>query len=105
MFHHRKQDEVFGLALGLTTLAWIGKLELAKGKRMEIAIALPDDVADDLAARWGNLERQVLEIVVVQAYRDQVISAGKVRQLLGMATRLEVDAFLKQKGVFLIAPI
>jgi predicted HTH domain antitoxin len=68
---------------------------------MQIQIALPDDVARDLTAKWGNLERQILEIVVVQAYQDGVISAGKVRQLLGMATRLDVDAFLKQKGAFL----
>lgn len=68
---------------------------------MQIQIALPDDVARDLTAKWGNLERQILEMVVVQAYRDGVISAGKVRQLLGMATRLEVDAFLKQKEAFL----
>ncbi|WP_439344534.1 UPF0175 family protein [Vacuolonema iberomarrocanum] len=38
-------------------------------------------------------------IVVVQAYRDEVISAGKVRQILGMATRMEVEEFLKQKGI------
>lgn len=65
---------------------------------MQIEIALPDDVARDLAAQWGNLERQILEMVVVQAYRDGIISAGKVRQLLDIATRLEVDAFLQEKG-------
>ena len=68
---------------------------------MQVEITLPDDIARDLAAKWGNLERQILEMVVVQAYRDGVISAGKVRQLLGMATRLEVDVFLKQKRAFL----
>jgi hypothetical protein len=35
-----------------------------------------------LADKWSNLERQILEMVVVQAYQDEVISAGKVRQLL-----------------------
>lgn len=68
---------------------------------MQIELALPDDVARDLTAKWGNLERQILEMVVVQAYQDGIVSAGKVRQLLGMATRLEVDAFLKEKGAFL----
>ncbi len=68
---------------------------------MQIEIALPDDIAHDLMAKWGSLERQILEMVVVQAYRDEVISAGKVRQLLGMTTRLEADAFLKQKGALL----
>jgi predicted HTH domain antitoxin len=68
---------------------------------MQIEIALPDEVARDLTAKWGNLERQILEMVILQAYRDGVISAGKVRQLLGMATRLEVDAFLQEKGALL----
>jgi len=40
-------------------------------------------------------------MLVVAAYQEGSISAGKVRELLGMSTRLEADAFLKQKGVYL----
>ena len=68
---------------------------------MQIQIALPDDVATSLEAKWGSLERKLLEIFAIEAYRDGSISAGKVRELLGMSTRLEVDAFLKEKGVYL----
>ena len=68
---------------------------------MQIQIALPDDVATSLKAKWGSLERKLLEILAIEAYRDGSISAGKVRELLGMSTRLEVDAFLKEKGVYL----
>ena len=68
---------------------------------MQIQIALPDDVATSLEAKWGSLERKLLEILAIEAYRDASISAGKVRELLGMSTRLEVDAFLKEKGVYL----
>ncbi len=66
---------------------------------MQIQIALPDDVACSLEAKWGSLEKKLLEIVVIEAYREGSISVGKVRELLGMSTRLEVDAFLKAKGV------
>lgn len=66
---------------------------------MQIQLALPDDVAHSLKAKWGSLERKLLEILVIEAYRDGSISVGKVRELLGMSTRLEVDAFLKTKGV------
>lgn len=66
---------------------------------MQIQIALPDDVACSLEAKWGSLEKKLLEIVVIEAYREGSISVGKVRELLGMYTRLEVDAFLKAKGV------
>ena len=66
---------------------------------MQIQIALPDDVVRSLEERWGSLERKLLEMLVIEAYREGSISAGKVRELLGMSTRLEVDAFLKAKGV------
>lgn len=68
---------------------------------MQIQIALPDDVAHSLEAKWGNLEQRLLEMLVIAAYQEGSISAGKVRELLGMSTRLEVDAFLEQKGVYL----
>lgn len=66
---------------------------------MQIQIALPDDVACSLETKWGSLERKLLEMLVIEAYREGSISVGKVRELLGMSTRLEVDAFLKAKGV------
>lgn len=65
---------------------------------MQIQIALPDDVAHSLE-KWGSLERKILEMLVIEAYREGSISAGKVRELLGISTRLEVDVFLKAKGV------
>lgn len=66
---------------------------------MQIQIALPDDVAHSLEVKWGSLERRLLEMIAIEAYREGSISAGKVRELLGMLTRLEVDTFLKAKGV------
>ena len=66
---------------------------------MHIQIALPDDIARSLETRWGNLERKLLEILTLEAYREGSISVGKVRELLGMATRLEADAWLQSKGV------
>lgn len=68
---------------------------------MQIQIGIPDDVAYSLEAKWGNLERKLLEMLAIAAYQEGSISAGKVRELLGMATRLEVDVFLKDKGVYL----
>lgn len=66
---------------------------------MQILIGLPDEVAHSLEAKWGNLERRLLETIVVEAYRDGLIGVGKVRELLLMNTRLEVDAFLQAKGI------
>lgn len=68
---------------------------------MQIQIAIPDDVAHSLEAKWGSLERKLLEMLALAAYQEGSLSAGKVRELLGMSTRLEVDVFLKDKGVYL----
>ena len=68
---------------------------------MQIQIGIPDDVAHSLEAKWGSLEQKLLEMLAIAAYQEGLISAGKVRELLGMATRLEVDVFLKDKGVYL----
>ena len=62
---------------------------------MQIQLALPDDVAHFLEKKWGNLERKLLEMLVIEAYVEGSISGGKVRELLGMSMRIEVDAFLK----------
>jgi predicted HTH domain antitoxin len=66
---------------------------------MQIQIALPDNIVSSLEAKWGSLECRLMEMVIVEAYWQRSISVGKVRELLGMKTRLEVDAFLKAKGV------
>lgn len=52
-------------------------------------------------AKWGSIEQRLMEMIVIEAYREGSISVGKVRELLGVKTRLEVDAFLIAKGVYL----
>ncbi len=66
---------------------------------MQIEIALPDELANSLYAKWGNLEHKLMEMIVIEAYRDGEISIGKVRELLQMDTNIEVDRFLKAKGL------
>lgn len=68
---------------------------------MEIQIQIPDGIAHDLQAKWGNLQQKLLELIVVEAYREGTITTGKVRELLGLSTLLKADAFLKAKGVYL----
>jgi len=65
---------------------------------MEISISVPDDVADRLHAKWNDLPRHVLEALVADAYRQGVLTAAEVRRILGLVSRYETDAFLKQAG-------
>jgi predicted HTH domain antitoxin len=62
---------------------------------MQVTIELPDDLAARLQPVWSNLPRKVLEVVVVEAYREQLITRYQVGQFLGLTSRFEVDGFLK----------
>lgn len=68
---------------------------------MDIAFSMPDGPARRLRERWGDLSRRALEAVVAQAYREGTFTLGEVRRLLGHATRLETEAFLKKQGALL----
>jgi hypothetical protein len=69
---------------------------------MRIAIELPDDIAAELVGRNGaNLSRAVLEKVALEAYRSRELTQAQVRRLLGFEHRLDVEAFLKEHGVYL----
>lgn len=68
---------------------------------MEISITLPDDIARQMATRWGDLPRRILETVASDAYRDGTIGALQLQQILGLRSRLEVDAFLAKAGIHL----
>lgn len=68
---------------------------------VEIAFSLPEDLARRLQEKWGDLSRCALESLVAQAYREESLTLGEVRRLLGHETRMETEAFLKDQGAFL----
>lgn len=68
---------------------------------MEISIHVPDDLARQLRSGWEDLPRRTLEALAADAYRHGLLTGGQVRRLLGLGTRLELDAFLKQAGAHL----
>lgn len=68
---------------------------------MNTSIELPDEIADQIGSRWSDLPRRALESLVADAYRESVISGPQAQQMLGLSSRLELDAFLKRARVFL----
>lgn len=68
---------------------------------MKFTVEIPDALAYKLEAKWGNLERKLLELWVIEAYRSALISGGRARELLGLSTRLELDTFFKEREVYL----
>lgn len=68
---------------------------------MQITLELPDDVAQGLEAQVKNLPRALLESFALEGYRSGKLTEEQVRKILGYGTRMQVDGFLKEHGVYL----
>ena len=68
---------------------------------MEVTINLPEDVARVFSANGADIEREVLEATALEGYREGKLSQAQVRRMLGFATDMQVDAFLKEHEIFL----
>jgi hypothetical protein len=67
---------------------------------MEIAVTLPEPIAEQLRARWGqDLPRDILEMAALEGYRSGTLSAHLAQQMLGYETEDDFFGFLKQQGV------
>jgi hypothetical protein len=66
---------------------------------MNVIVRIPDDLAERLGAD-GDVERQALEALALEAFRADRLSKAELRRMLGFATLNEMDGFLKAHGVF-----
>ena len=66
---------------------------------MRISIEIPDDLAASIAPSGQEPSRGVLEAVGLEAFRQRRISAYQLRKLLGIPSRWDLDAFLKERRV------
>lgn len=67
---------------------------------MSVTVELPEPVERELATHWteAQLSRKTLEALLIEAYREGLLSRGKVGELLGMGFQ-EREAFLNERGV------
>lgn len=66
---------------------------------MDIMISLPADISESLEGQWGNVSRHALETLAAEGYRTGALTEGQVRRLVGLETRFEVHALLKEHRV------
>ena len=64
---------------------------------MQITIELPEDLAVRLGSKWKDLPRSALESLALESYRSHALTAAQLRRLLAFETRMQVDAFLKER--------
>ena len=68
---------------------------------MKIAVELPEDIAERLEDKWGDLSEAAREAIAIEGYRSGALSQNQVQRMLGLTSRCEVDALLKRAGVYL----
>jgi hypothetical protein len=67
---------------------------------MQVTIDVPDEFAAQLQQSWVNLPQKALEVLVVEAYREDLLTRYQVGQILGLSSRFAVDRFLKQSNAY-----
>jgi hypothetical protein len=65
---------------------------------MNVILPIPDDLAARLGGA-GDVSRRALEAFALAEYRAERLTRPELRRLLGLATRAELDGFLKSRGV------
>lgn len=66
---------------------------------MDVTISLPEDISESLVGQWGDVSRHALEAIAIEGYRTGALTEMQVRRLLGLETRFEVHALLKEHRV------
>lgn len=68
---------------------------------MNVAIELPEDIAHQLEAKWGDISQRTLEALAIEAYRSGVVTEAQVQRMLNLPSRWEVEAFLNRAQAYL----
>jgi hypothetical protein len=68
---------------------------------MEVTVSIPDVISKRIGKDAEQIPRWLLERAGLAAYKSGEISTHDLRLLLGFRTRMQLDAFLKEHGVFL----
>jgi len=68
---------------------------------MQVHLEIPEDLARQLADDPGGVTHAAMEAVALEGVRSGKLSVSQARRLLGIASRYEMDGFLKAHGVFL----
>jgi hypothetical protein len=68
---------------------------------MEVTVHIPDRIRERLGKDTDEISCWLLEKAGLEAYRSREISGYELRLMLGLKSRIVLDAFLKTHGVYL----
>jgi hypothetical protein len=66
---------------------------------MQIIISIPDELAAALIRAGQEPSRAALEALALEAYRERRMTGYQLRTLLGISSRFELDALLKDHKI------
>jgi len=66
-----------------------------------VTVQLPEEIVRQLSPNGEDISRSVLESIAIEGYRSERLTGVQVMRMLGLQTRLELDAFLKAHQVYL----
>lgn len=67
---------------------------------MQVTVEIPDQFVRNIVPEGKDAARRLLEDSVASSYRERRLTMEQVRQLLGFATRMEVDPFLQRYEIY-----
>ena len=67
---------------------------------MNVAVDLPEEIAEQLKAAWGDLPRGALEAIVAEGYRCGALTRGQVASMLNLSL-WETEALLRERQAYL----
>ena len=62
---------------------------------MQITIEIPEDIGNQLQQNWQDLPQKILEALAVEAYRNKIMTAVQIQELLKFPSLQETEHFLK----------
>jgi predicted HTH domain antitoxin len=66
---------------------------------MQVTVEVPDDMVAALTSVYENPGQAFLEAAALEAFRERRITEYELRKLLGMSSRFELHAYLKERQI------
>ena len=66
---------------------------------MRVTLDLPEELIENLGADAQALSVAAREALVAEGVRSRRLSTAQARRVLGMETRFQIEAFLKERGI------
>jgi len=64
---------------------------------MEVTISLPELLIKRVGDRWGNLQQKILANLVLDAFKDGLITFDELKETLDFFSDAELKEFLREK--------